>query len=85
MGNAPRVAYACPVLSASRERNHVERNLVGDSERQWVPGDGDLFERVGISSSESYPSQAEAITAAALKLLDMPKRLEEFDATEIDA
>ena len=39
---------------------------------------------VGISSSESYPTQAEAITAAALKLLDMPKRLEEFDATEID-
>ncbi len=39
---------------------------------------------VGISSSESYPTQGEAITAAALKLLDMPKRLEEFDATEID-
>lgn len=39
---------------------------------------------VEIGASESYPTQAEAITAAALKLLDMPKRLEEFDATEID-
>ena len=39
---------------------------------------------VGMSSSESYPTQAEAITAAALNLLDMPKRLEEFDATEIE-
>ena len=39
---------------------------------------------VGISSLESYPTKAEAITAAAMKLLDMPKRLEEFDATEID-
>ena len=35
-----------------------------------------------ISSSETYPTQAEAITAAALKLLDMPGRLEEFDTTE---
>ena len=37
---------------------------------------------VGISSAETYPTQAEAITAAALKLLDMPARLEEFDANE---
>ena len=40
---------------------------------------------VAISSSESYPTQAEAITAAALKLLDLPGRLEEFDALQIDA
>lgn len=40
---------------------------------------------VAISSSESYPTQAEAITAAALKLLDLPDRLEEFDALQIDA
>ena len=39
---------------------------------------------VGISSSESYPTQVEAITAAALKLLNRPKRLEEFNSTEID-
>lgn len=40
---------------------------------------------VTISSSESYPTQAEAITAAALKLLDLPDRLEEFDSLQIDA
>lgn len=40
---------------------------------------------VAISSSESYPTRAEAITAAALKLLDLPDRLEEFDALQIDA
>jgi len=34
---------------------------------------------VAVSSSESYPTKAEAITAAALKLLDMPERLEQFD------
>lgn len=34
---------------------------------------------VAVSSSESYPTKAEAITAAALKLLEMPERLEQFD------
>ena len=38
-----------------------------------------------ISSSESYPTRAEAITAAALKLLDMPGRLGKFDETVIAA
>ncbi|KRC80891.1 hypothetical protein [Sphingomonas sp. Root241] len=32
-----------------------------------------------ISSAETYPSKAEAITAAALKLLEMPERLEALD------
>jgi hypothetical protein len=40
---------------------------------------------VTISSSESYPTQAEAITAAALKLLELPDRLEAFDAMETGA
>ncbi len=31
---------------------------------------------VVISSAEAYPTVAEAITAAALKVLDMPERLE---------
>jgi len=30
---------------------------------------------VSISSEETYPTIAEAITAAAVKLLDMPERL----------
>ena len=33
---------------------------------------------VSVSSAETYPSEAEAITAAALKVLDMPERLEGF-------
>lgn len=40
---------------------------------------------VAMSSSETFPTQAEAITAVALKLLAMPKRLEEFDVVQIDA
>lgn len=40
---------------------------------------------VAISSSECYPTQAEAITAAALKLLELPDGLQEFDALQIDA
>ena len=35
---------------------------------------------VGISLAQSYPTKAEAIAAAALKLLAMPDRLERFDA-----
>ena len=38
---------------------------------------------VSISSAESYPTIAEAMTAAALKLLDMPERLEALDHSGI--
>jgi hypothetical protein len=34
---------------------------------------------VSISSEETYPTIAEAITAAAMKLLDMSDRLSRFD------
>jgi hypothetical protein len=37
---------------------------------------------VSISSAETYPSKAEAIAAAALKLLDMTDRLEALDRAE---
>jgi hypothetical protein len=37
---------------------------------------------VSISSTETYPTVAEAMTAAALKLLDMPERLEALDRAE---
>ena len=37
-----------------------------------------------ISSAETYPTIAEAITAAALKLLAMPERLKEMDRTALD-
>lgn len=39
---------------------------------------------VSISSAEAFPTKAEAISAAAMKVLDMPDRLEEFDAQGID-
>jgi hypothetical protein len=41
-----------------------------------------LPDGVSISSAETYPSIAEAITAAALKLLDMPERLESLDRVD---
>lgn len=36
---------------------------------------------VSMSSAETYPSIPEAITAAALKLLDMPERIDALSAT----
>ena len=36
-------------------------------------------EGVSMSSAETYPAIAEAMTAAALKLLDMRERLEALD------
>lgn len=37
---------------------------------------------VSISSAEAFPSEAEAIAAAAVKMLTMPDRLERFDLPE---
>ncbi len=37
---------------------------------------------VSMSSAETYPTIAEAMTAAALKLLAMPERLEALDRME---
>ena len=34
---------------------------------------------VSISSAETYPTMAEAISAAAIEMLDMPERLEAMD------
>lgn len=34
---------------------------------------------VSISSAGTYPTMAEAISAAAIKMLDMPERLEAMD------
>jgi hypothetical protein len=36
---------------------------------------------VSISSAEAFPTKADALSAAAMKVLDMPDRLEEFDAS----
>lgn len=38
---------------------------------------------VSISSTEAYPTRAEAITFAAIKVLDMPERLEAFDTPDV--
>ena len=37
---------------------------------------------LSISSSETFPTQAEAIEAAALKVLDMPERLTDLDRSD---
>jgi hypothetical protein len=38
-----------------------------------------LPDGVSVSSEETYPTIAEALTAVAIKLLDMPERLATFD------
>ena len=43
------------------------------------------FPGVSMSSAETYPSITEAITAAAMKLLDMPERLEALDRPKVPA
>lgn len=37
---------------------------------------------ISMSSAEAFPTRSEAISAAALKLLDMPERLEGLDAPD---
>lgn len=37
---------------------------------------------VSMSSAEIYPTRNEAIAAAAVKMLDMQERLDEFDKME---
>ncbi len=44
-----------------------------------------LPDGTSISSAETYPSIAEAITAAAMKLLAMPERLVALDRSETPA
>ena len=39
---------------------------------------------VSMSSAETYPTIAEAMAAAAMKLLDMPERLEALDRPETE-
>lgn len=39
---------------------------------------------VSISSAETFPTIAEAITAAAIRVLDMPERLDEFDRSNVE-
>ena len=39
---------------------------------------------VSISSAEAFPTKAEAISAAAMKVLNMPDRLEEFDVSDAE-
>jgi hypothetical protein len=38
---------------------------------------------VSISSAETFPPLVEGITAAAIKMLEMPERLEEIDRSEL--
>lgn len=39
---------------------------------------------ISMSSAQTYPTRSEAITAAALKLLDMPERIERLDMEDIE-
>lgn len=37
---------------------------------------------VSVSSAEKFPTLVEAISAAAIKMFEMPERLEEIDRSE---
>jgi hypothetical protein len=41
-----------------------------------------LPDGISMSSAETYPSIAEAMTAAAMKLLNMPERIEALDSRQ---
>lgn len=38
---------------------------------------------ISMSSAQTYPTRSEAISAAALKLLDMPERIERLDIEDL--
>lgn len=44
-----------------------------------------LPDGISMSSAETYPSIAEAMTAAAMKLLNMPERIEALNSPAINA
>jgi hypothetical protein len=62
-----------------RKAPHGPGHTECDTEGQRLPGDVTYPNGVSISSSEAFPTQAEAIEAAALKVLDMPERLADLD------
>ncbi len=57
-------------------------HAVSDAKGKRLSGDGGLPRRGFISSVETYPTIAEAMTAAALKLLEMTERLEALDKAD---
>jgi hypothetical protein len=57
---------ASVTLSATPKGNRFQATVSYDG---WVL----------INSEETYPTMAEAISAAAIKMLDMPERLEAMD------
>lgn len=57
-------------LSAAPRGNHYQQAII-------------YYHGVSKSSAGQSPTMAEAISAAAIKLLEMPERLEEFDRSEL--
>lgn len=58
---------------------HVGGHALSDTQGQWLSSNGDVPDGVSISSAETFPTIAEAITAAAHKLLSMPERVIALD------
>lgn len=70
--------------ASHREHGYGGRNTERDTQRQWFRATVTYSSGVSISSAEAFPTKAEAISAAAMKVLDMPDRLEEFDASNAE-
>ncbi len=61
------------------ESDDGQRDVVRNAERQRVSATVRYDGWVSMSSAETYATIAEAITAAAIKMLDMPERLQAMD------
>lgn len=71
-----------PIHVAPKETvQHADDPALRNPERQWLSGDRAIPRRGLDQFEETYPTIAEALTAAAIKLLDMPERLATFDRT----
>jgi hypothetical protein len=65
-----------------RRKTNADDHALGHPKGNGYQATVTFPDGVSFSSAETYPSIAQAMTAAALKLLDMPERLEALDRLE---
>lgn len=75
-------AYVGVIEQVEMEAGNGADQLKCNTEGQRLSGTITYSYGVSISSAETYPTIAEAISAAAIKMLEMPERLEEIDRSE---
>ena len=68
-----------PLFRAERKRRMGQVTLSATPKGNGFQATVTYPNGVSISSSEAFPTQAEAIEAAAMKVLGMPERLADLD------